>query len=162
MITTPVVVICFVLGFLFVIIEMFHPGFGAPGIIGGILLVLGVIFVGILTSSLFIVLIFIVAIIAVLGIMLTIVLQSAAKGRLSKILILKDTQKKEAGYIGTDDLKYFMDKEGVSLTILRPTGIADFNGIKLDVITEGEFIQKDKKVKIIQVQGNRIVVKEII
>lgn len=94
MITTPVVVICFVLGFLFVIIEMFHPGFGAPGIIGGILLVLGVIFVGILTSSLFIVLIFIVAIIAVLGIMLTLVLQSAAKGRLSKILILKDTQKK--------------------------------------------------------------------
>lgn len=55
-----------------------------------------------------------------------------------------------------------MDKEGVSLTILRPTGIADFNGIKLDVITEGEFIQKDKKVKIIQVQGNRIVVKEVI
>lgn len=157
---TPII-ICFALGFLFVIIEMFHPGFGAPGIIGGILLVIGIILVAQVTKSLMVVLILIIVIIAVLGIALTLALQSVTKGRLSKILVLHDTQKKEAGYTGTEDLNFFMDKEGVTLTILRPAGIADFKGIKLDVVSEGEFIQKDKKVKIIKVQGRRIVVKEI-
>ena len=33
----------FILGFIMIIIEMFHPGFGAPGISGIILLILGIV-----------------------------------------------------------------------------------------------------------------------
>ncbi|WML34888.1 NfeD family protein [Clostridium sp. OS1-26] len=49
---------------------------------------------------------------------------------------------------------------GTTLTILRPAGIADVNGIKLDVVSEGEFISKDRKIEIIKVEGRRIVVRE--
>lgn len=149
--------LCFGFGFLLVIVEMFHPGFGVPGVFGGILLIVGV---ALTATSPMQVLILLVIIISLLGVALTLVLKSATKGRLSKILILHETQKKEAGYIGTEDLNYFVGQEGVSLTILRPAGIADVNGIKLDVVSEGEFISKDKKIEIIKVEGRRIVVRE--
>jgi membrane-bound ClpP family serine protease len=151
--------LCFGFGFFLVIVEMFHPGFGVPGIFGGILLIAGV---ALTATSVIEVLIMLVFIISVLGVMLTIVLRSATKGRLSKRLILRETQKKEAGYIGTEDLKYFVGQKGVTITILRPAGTADFNGIKLDVVSEGEFISKDRKVEIIKVEGRRIVVRETI
>lgn len=150
--------LCFFLGFILVIVEMFHPGFGFPGISGAILLVVGVCLTA---QSLIELLIMLIIIIALLGIALTIVLKSATKGRLSKILVLHESQKKESGYIGTDDLEYFLGKEGITYTMLRPAGTADFEGIKLDVVSEGEFIKKDSKVKIIEVQGRRIVVREV-
>lgn len=154
---TALAKLCFVIGFLFVVFEMFHPGFGAPGITGGILLVIGI---ALTAKNITDVLIMLVATVAILAVALTFVLQSATKGRLSKVLILKETQKKEAGFIGTEDLNYFLGHEGTALTMLRPAGIADFDGIKLDVVSEGEFILKDSKIKVIKVQGRRIVVRE--
>lgn len=148
--------ICFALGFILVVIEMFHPGFGAPGITGGILLVLGIVFTArSLTEALILLLI----IIAILGVTLTFVLQSATKGKLSKILILSNSQRKDNGYIGTEDLNYFLDKEGVAATVLRPAGIADFSGVKMDVVSEGEYIQKGSRIRVIKVEGRKIVVR---
>lgn len=155
---TWVQVLLLIIGIALVVFEMFHPGFGAPGIIGGILLFLGIIWTA---KSVFEAGIMIVIILAILGIALTFVLQSATKGRLSRILILKEAQKKEDGYIGSEDLNYFIGKEGIVFSILRPSGIADFDGVKLDVVSEGEFIPKDTKVKIIKVEGRRIVVKNM-
>ncbi|MGH4126071.1 MAG: NfeD family protein [Clostridium sp.] len=151
-----IAIMCFAFGFIFVIIEMFHPGFGIPGIIGAILLVVGVVLA---SNSVMEVLVLLGIIIAILGVMLNFVLKSVTKGRLSKILILHETQKKEDGYIGTEDLEYFVGQEGVTITILRPSGIAEINGIKMDVVSEGAFITENTKVKIIKVEGPRIVVR---
>ncbi len=147
----------FILGFILVIIEMFNPGFGAPGITGTILLILGIISVA---RNLYDVFILVIIILAVLGIALTFVLHSATKGRLSKTLVLTDSLNKEQGFEGTEDLKFFLGKEGKAATILRPAGTADFDGVKLDVVTESEYIQKDAKIKVIKVEGRRIVVRE--
>ncbi len=150
--------IFFLLGFILVIVEMFHPGFGAPGITGAILLVLGIVSVA---RDPYDVLILIIFILAVLGIALTFVLHSATKGKLSKTLVLTDSLNKEQGFEGTEDLNFFLGKEGKAVTILRLAGTADFDGVKLDVVSESEYIQKDTKVKVIKVEGRRIVVKEI-
>ncbi|AEV68003.1 NfeD family protein [Acetivibrio clariflavus] len=148
----------FILGFIMIIIEMFHPGFGAPGISGIILLILGIVSVA---RNLTDVIILIIIILIVLGIALTFVLYSATKGKLPKTLVLTDSLNKEEGFEGTEDLKFFIGKEGKALTVLRPSGTADFDGVKLDVVSEAEFIQKDAKIKIIKVEGRRIVVREI-
>ncbi|HOQ00237.1 MAG TPA: NfeD family protein [Acetivibrio clariflavus] len=148
----------FILGFILIIIEMFHPGFGAPGISGIILLILGIVSVA---RNLYDVIILIIIILIVLGIALTFVLYSATKGKLPKNLVLTDSLNKEEGFEGTEDLKFFVGKEGKALTVLRPSGTADFDGVKLDVVSEAEFIQKDAKIKIIKVEGRRIVVREI-
>lgn len=151
-------IICMLAGLVFVIIEMFHPGLGAPGIIGAILLLAGVL----LYARTFIqALIMIIVIIAILGIALTIVLQSASKGHLSRHLILNDTLDVGERIENVGDMEYFVGSEGISLTILRPAGTADFSGVKLDVVSEGDFIPKDSTVKIIKVEGHRIVVKQI-
>jgi membrane-bound serine protease (ClpP class) len=46
----------------------------------------------------------------------------------------------------------------MTLTPLRPAGIIDVEGVRLDVLTRGEFIEKGKEVKIIDIVGSRIVV----
>jgi membrane-bound serine protease (ClpP class) len=52
-----------------------------------------------------------------------------------------------------------LGSEGVSLSMLRPSGKARFLGHTIDVITEGEFIPPNTSVKVIQRDGMRVVVK---
>lgn len=150
--------IFFILGFTFVLIEIFVPGFGVSGALGMIFMVVGVI---VTANTLIEALILIILILAILGIAFSIILKSASKGRLSKHMILSASMNKEDGYIGTNDMKYFLDKEGTSVTILRPAGTVNFDGVKLDVVSEGDFIPKGVKVKVIKVAGRRIVVRQI-
>ena len=105
-------VIILLLGIILLIIEMFTPGFGVPGGMGIILLVAGIILTA---STPFEALVMIVILLIILGAALKIILHSAASGWLSKTLILNDSLTKSAGYIGTEDLEYFVGKEGITL-----------------------------------------------
>jgi len=147
-----------VTGLALVIVEMFHPGFGAPGITGGILLVLAIVLI---SNNLIQALILIILIIAFLSIVLAAVIKSAKSGRLSKVLILDDSLDNQSGFSATENLEEIQGKEGVSLTTLRPAGTAVIDGVKFDVVTEGEFISPSKNIKVVKVEGRRIVVKEI-
>jgi membrane-bound ClpP family serine protease len=151
-------IICFAIGFILMTIEMFHPGFGLPGFIGGILLIVGIV---LSAKTVVQALIMLIVILCVLGITLTIVLKLFSKGKFPKGLVLEDMQKKDKGYISVEDLNYFLGKEGTTTTVLRPSGIVDFDGVKLDVVSESEFIPPGSKVKIIKVEGRRILVKKI-
>jgi membrane-bound ClpP family serine protease len=153
----PVPAMCFIIGFILLLFEMFHPGFGVPGITGLILLLAGVV---LSARTVIEALIMIIVILALLGIALSFVLNSATKGFLSKKLILSQTSKKESGYIGTEDLSYFLGRAGIATSVLRPAGTANFDGVKLDVVSEGGFIAKDAKIKVVKVEGRRIVVRE--
>ncbi len=48
---------------------------------------------------------------------------------------------------------------GVAVTRLRPAGKARFGDALVDVVTEGEFLDRDEKVVIIAINGSRVVVK---
>lgn len=54
-----------------------------------------------------------------------------------------------------------VDMEGVTLTPLRPAGMASINGRKVDVVSIGAFIGKDVRVRVVEVSGNRVVVREM-
>jgi len=152
-------IILFLVGLICLIIEMFMPNFGVVGGIGLVLLVVGILITA--KTPLEAVIMFIILLVIV-AVVLAVVLRSASKGRLSRKLILKDSLNKEAGFIGTEDLEHFIGREGIATTVLRPSGTtAIFDGLKLDVVSEGEFIPKGAKVKIIQVTGRRIAVKAI-
>jgi len=56
------------------------------------------------------------------------------------------------------DLAHMVGKSGVALTTLRPAGRAEFRGVRLDVVTEGDFIEKGERVQVLAVHGSRIVV----
>ena len=45
--------------------------------------------------------------------------------------------------------------------VLRPSVIGDFDGIRLNVVTEGEYLENGAAIRIVRVDGGRIVVKQI-
>jgi len=58
-------------------------------------------------------------------------------------------------------LDYLEGKRGISSSVLRPAGIADFDGRRVHVITEGEYVENGKEVEVLEVDGSRVVVKEV-
>lgn len=50
---------------------------------------------------------------------------------------------------------------GTSATMLRPAGMAQFGESFIDVVTEGGFVPAGAQVRVIEIEGNRIVVKEV-
>ncbi|AQS11057.1 hypothetical protein CLOBY_32070 [Clostridium saccharobutylicum] len=155
---TVLTVLLLIIGFGLVFLEMHIPGFGVPGIAGAISLILAVV----LTAQNFAqALVMTLAILAVLGIMLGVVLTFFTKGKLFKPLILSDEQKKEHGYISSSDLDYLLGKRGIAITDLRPAGSVDIDGVKFDVISDGEYIPANSKIEIFKVRGVKLVVKKI-
>ena len=53
----------------------------------------------------------------------------------------------------------YLDKTGRTTSVLRPSGRALFDDKTLDVLSEGEFIDKDKPVKIIKIDGKKVIVR---
>ena len=155
------ILICFLIGIGLMVLEAFMPGFGLPGISGIILEVVAVVLtwmnhgpVAALGMTLII--------LSILAIAISMSLRSAANGKLSRSkLVLNDTESNEAGYRSTEDLDVFLGKEGVTTTVLRPTGMAEFDGVRLNVVSEGEFIQSGTQVQIVRVEGSRILVRTI-
>jgi membrane-bound serine protease (ClpP class) len=60
------------------------------------------------------------------------------------------------GYDGAK--KELLGKQGVAHTPLRPAGTAIIEGVRVDVVSRGEMIERKSQVKVIEVEGNRVVV----
>ena len=153
---TIISVILFVIGISLIITEMFTT-FGFSGFLGamGVIVLIINIFItantiveGIVLTAIFFVIIS--ALLIVFVVMLS-------KGRAPQQLILHTT---EEGFSGTEDMQYLLGKTGVVVTMCRPVGNVDFDGVKLDVTTRGDFIEKGTTVEVIEVEGNKIVVRE--
>jgi len=52
-------------------------------------------------------------------------------------------------------------REGVTLTALRPAGMAVIDGRKVDVVTLGDFIERDVPIRVVDISGNRVVVRQM-
>jgi len=152
--------LAFLLGVIAFVLEAFVvPGFGVAGIIGIILVGWGVLLLAVdvtqATAAL------------VLAIIATIVIFIVGLRMMSRYnmwyeLTLQNKQHNNEGYVApAPELKLFAGKEGIALTPLRPAGSAEIDGRRLDVVTEGEFIHTGARVKVIKVEGTRVVVKEI-
>lgn len=59
------------------------------------------------------------------------------------------------------DYSAFVGKEGEAQTELRPAGIVAIDGVKLDVVTSGELVERSRRVRVVKVEGNRVVVRAI-
>lgn len=149
-------VLLLVAGFILVVVEIYVPGFGLPGISGIACLVAGVL---IKAKSALEALVMALVIIALLCVALSISIHSVSKGRLAKSKLVLHETATDAEHIDENDLKYFMGKQGVSTTVLRPAGMGEFDGVKLNIVSDGEYIGAGERVQVIAVEGNRIVVR---
>src|ERR671923_2204288 len=55
--------------------------------------------------------------------------------------------------------QHWLGKSGTAISPLRPSGIADVGGERVDVVSDGEFIESGAQVVVTRVDGNRIVVR---
>lgn len=146
--------LCLLLGAGLMILEIFLPGFGLPGISGIVLIGAGVIMAGIQHGMLMAVVILLV-VIALLALVVSWVLRSASKGNYHSEIFLKEKDDLHS----RQDMQVLVGKVGRTTSVLRPAGIADFDGVRLNVVTEGSFIEKDTPIEIVGVDGARIVVR---
>ena len=141
-----------VFGFALMVIEMYIPGFGIAGISGIVCLGAGIwIMADTVGEGLLILLV----VIGLLCIAFSVTLRSAAKGRLANSkLVLHETATGNT----ENDLSYYLGHEGTALTALRPAGRGEFDGVKLGVEADGEYIEAGSAICVKAVEGSRIVV----
>lgn len=66
-----------------------------------------------------------------------------------------------AGGSFAQDYSAYAGKEGETSTELRPAGIVTIEGKKVDVVTAGEPVERGRRVRVVKVEGNRIVVRAV-
>lgn len=82
---------------------------------------------------------------------------------IGKRLILSDSFDRDSGYASYTSSAYegLVGKHGRAKTTLRPSGVAEIDGRKQSVVTEGEFIEHDATVRVVRVEGSRVVVRRV-
>ena len=75
-------------------------------------------------------------------------------------IILGGESKKSLDLDAPDRNAELLGMEGTTLTTLRPAGTITIEDRQISVVTSGEFIPSGVQVKIVQVEGNRILVKK--
>ena len=101
-------------------------------------------------------------IIAVLGVFVVLYLNNSKKNAtVLDELVLDERQQNRDGYTSVIDKSKFLGKIGVCVTDLRPAGTIIVDNEPLDVVTEGNFVKQGSEVKIINVDGSRVMVRQI-
>ncbi|SOC20837.1 membrane-bound serine protease (ClpP class) [Ureibacillus xyleni] len=151
-------ILIFAIGFVLLIAELFVPG-GIVGIIGGALMIISLLFAGEsvvhMAYSILIALI-----ISVIG--MVVLMKFFGKNlHVFNKLILRDATTTEEGYVSNVNRIDLLGKIGHTITPLRPAGTVLIENERIDVVSEGSYVDSNKKVEIIQVEGSRIVVREL-
>ena len=154
---TLIMILCYLFGSGLIIVEAFMPGFGVAGISGAVLEIAAIVltnqFYGVTWS-----LIGTLGVIVVIGIAVFLSYRSAMKGRLSKTLVLQDT---EASPVTQSSLQEWLDQEGITVTALRPAGFIEIGGKRLNASTSGEFLSKGTPVRVVGAEGDHLVIRKI-
>jgi membrane-bound serine protease (ClpP class) len=79
---------------------------------------------------------------------------------LGRRLVLETEMAADAGYASAPERdRRWLGQHGTAASPLRPAGLANLAGERVDVVSEGEFIDTGEPIEVIRVDGNRIVVR---
>lgn len=151
-------VLLFILGIILMLIELVVPGFGIFGGLGILSLVAGVVMAAYDTGAGL--LSFGIAFVIAIVFIIIVIKQFKTRGIWNRF-ILKDEMKTESGYVAPRGYQHLQGKQGVALTPLRPSGMAEIEGERVDVVTEGGHTASGQQVSVVKVEGNRVVVREV-
>lgn len=149
--------------FLFALELFVIPGFGIVGILG-LLALLGALVMSTLgagSHSGFVLWAVVrMGFSVALAIVLTaLFLKFLPKLPIGRKLILSTALETSDGFSSAPPTDYqWLGRTGLAHSTLRPAGIADFQGHRVDVVSDGEFIDAGAPIRVLHVDGNRIVV----
>ncbi|MBK4212328.1 nodulation protein NfeD [Bacillus pumilus] len=148
----------FLAGIALIILELFLPG-GIVGVIGLICVVVSLFLAAGSFTEMAISILIATAVSTIAVILLTKVLGKRMK--FFKKFILTDSTNKESGYVSNETREDLVGQIAVTATALRPSGTIVLGDERIDVVSEGAFIDKDEQVKIVKAEGSRIVVRKV-
>ena len=148
----------FIGGIVLVIIELSVPGFGFFGLAGiacilfSFFLTLGadLTAVNLLAASM-----------AGAILLFLLIVRRLPSSRLWRKIVLKNEETTQAGYTSGINYEMYLGREGVTQSLLRPAGVIVIDGLQLDVVSEGQYIPPQTRVKVVNVSSNRIVVRPV-
>ncbi|MCL2218188.1 MAG: hypothetical protein FWB91_14390 [Defluviitaleaceae bacterium] len=150
-------IILLVVGVLAIVLELIMPGF--DGFVSGVVGILALIASGILAIIFVDGGIFLVGVnLAVLGTATAIFFTYIRRKQLQGKIILSDALAEDLPPI---DFAGLVGKEGKAVTLLRPYGEADFNGIRVEVSSIGGMIERGARVRVIETQANKVIVSQV-
>jgi membrane-bound serine protease (ClpP class) len=138
------------------IIELFTPTFGVVGISGVGMLVYACILAWLKLSPAWSLVISGVSVVTLVAIIKIFPHTSIAK----RLRLEMRVDRKSGFEVGGKEFNALTGKSGIALSSLRPAGTALIEGERIDVLTEGEYIEKDTRIRVERVEGNRIFVRK--
>jgi membrane-bound serine protease (ClpP class) len=154
-------------GVILLAIELFvTPGFGVTGILGLVALLggLGLSLVGAgATWEVIITAVGQVAVSLLLAVAVSLaLLRLFPRLPFGRRLILETELTAREGFASAPETdRAWLGKRGTAASTLRPAGIADFEGERVDVVSDGDFIEAGDPIAVVRVDGNRIVVRAL-
>lgn len=134
------------------------PGHGIPGILGGVCLLLAVLFAFGLPFF-FVAMETIATAIVLTVIVFSLFVRAVPQNAWAHRLALAAVQGPD--YVTSSDYRDLRGRIGVAASFLRPAGIAEIDGRRVDVLTQGEFISQGTPVRVARVEGSRVFVEAI-
>lgn len=162
-------IVLFIVGVVLLLVEIFVvPGFGIFGILGIIFMVAG-LFLGLIAD--FPLIVWEDISFAIIQLALSFVATFVLIFLLSKILpktnmwnrliLIRNLDEKSGYTTSRPDFGHLIGITGVAMTDLRPSGTIVIDEKRYDVVTGGEFLAHGTKVKVVEVEGSKVVVREV-
>jgi membrane-bound serine protease (ClpP class) len=154
--------LAFVLGIGLLVIEAFViPGFGVAGIAGIGCIIYSVFFIFENAYQTEQAIFFLGVSVLITTALLFVAVYFLPKTRAWQHLVLQTEIGSDKGFhSAVEDYSEHLGQTGVALTALRPAGTAIIENKRLDVVSVGDFIDVDMPVRIVGVEGSKIVVEE--
>jgi len=105
---------------------------------------------------------FIIIVIILIPVMIGMGLKWMPRTGWGRILVLDNPRPADVTGSGAEEgLESLIGSEGRTMSMCRPAGMAVINGRRYDVVSEGLTIAADRPVRVVEIEGNRIVVREV-
>lgn len=150
------VVFLFLLGLVLLLVEAFIPNFGIIGL-SGLAAVIASIIMSAATTGQGITMLLMALFLS--GLIVFAAFRTLKRTGLWSQIILQFAETKEQGYVGPADFSHLVGRDGIALTSLRPAGVAEIDGKRVDVVTEGGFVSQSTVIRVVTVEGTRVVVR---
>jgi membrane-bound serine protease (ClpP class) len=169
---TALEVVLFLAGVLCLGVEIFLiPGFGVVGVTGILLIMSSLI----LASQTFVfpqdssewrtftfsMLPLLIAVMSLCGFAVLISKYLPHVPIIGRMVLQPDFSQGDDSVASLGHFEQLLGAEGVAMTMLRPAGLVRFRDQFIDVVSDGGYINEGAKVQVIEVTGNRIVVKQV-
>lgn len=146
------------LGLALIVAELMFPSLGVLGLLAA-LCVVGAV-ASAFAESTPLGIRFLVAVALLVPVAIVAGLKLLPHGPLGKTLVARGFTFEDGAAVDRRDAE-LLGQDGVAESFLRPIGVARFGGRRVDVVSRGEPIEAGASIRVIEVEGNRVVVSRV-